>query len=81
MNVKISSAVLTCFALFASGCSCEPKVEYVVKMREVRVPVIKELPVVHCDLNQTLDTDVLYEAGKCIEDFKQRDAIFRGEKE
>lgn len=77
MNVKILSVVLTCFVLFVSGCSCEPRVEYVVKTQKVYTPVAKELPRVHCDLNQTLDTDVLYEAGKCIESFKQRDEAFR----
>ena len=80
MNVKILSVVLTCFAMFVSGCSCEPKIEYVMKPQKVYVPVSKELPRVYCDLNQTLDTDVLYEAGKCIENFKQRDESFRGKK-
>ena len=80
MNVKILSVVLTCFAIFVSGCSGEPKIEYVVKTQKVYVPVAKELPRVYCDLNQTLYTDVLYEAGKCIESFKQRDESFRGGK-
>ena len=79
MNAKMSSVLSMCFAMFVSGCSCEPRVEYVTNTQKVYIPVAKELPKVYCDLNQTLDTDVLYEAGKCIESFKQRDESFRGE--
>lgn len=76
MNALILSTLSTSCALFV-GC-CSPTVEYVTVTKEVKVPVATPLPKIYCDLNQSIDTDVIYEAARCIEDFVVRDGVFSG---
>jgi PBP1b-binding outer membrane lipoprotein LpoB len=64
----LSLLVITLF----SGCSsCEPKVEYVDRPYEVKVPIKCEMSEVHCDFNKTTYTEVISSLIECIIEQKQ----------
>lgn len=70
MNVKILKLLLMIFAiLLFSGCS--EKIVYVDRPIEVKVPIKCVIPDIHCNFNQSTDTEVLIKLRTCIEDLKQ----------
>ena len=60
------ATLLMLSALLLTSCCKEPEVKYIDKPYEVKVPVVCDIPDVHCDFNKTTQTEVVASLMECI---------------
>ena len=75
MSAKILKAFLmVSVALITTAC-CDPKIEYVDRPVEVKIPVKCRVPDTYCDFNRTTDTEVMASMLECIIELRKASEI------
>ena len=64
-----------CVVLIMTGCECKPKIHYVDRPYEVKVPVKCVVPKTKCNFDRNTSTEVVSSLLECIVEMKQNERV------